>query len=730
MKITLFLLTFSFLIVSSVSAQNKRVFDPTNARDGETVEYCHQHIKMQELRKDEHFILHNAAGEAEAEAEFQKKLKEPMEKDVVYTIPIVFHVLHNEGAENISDEQIYDALFLLNIDFSLGNADAANVHPDFQGMPANSEIEFVLATKAPNGVCFKGITRTASVLSVQGEDGGDQINAIVSGNNVYNGSWPGNRYLNVFVCGDIGGAAGYTYNPGNWNANSMGNGIWLLHNYTGSIGTSSVGTSRTLTHEVGHWLNLSHTWGGDNNPNVSTSCGQDDGVQDTPLCIGVTSCNMNSNGCSGDNGYWGFDIRDNVENYMDYSYCSKMFTEGQKTRMRAALQVQSTGRKNLWQTSNLNATGATGVLVLCKAQFEADRTTLCAGDEIQFTDDSYNAVSTWDWSISPATGWSLSNGTDLSSQNPSIVFSDEGLYTITLTASDGSSTDVETKNNYIRVLPSAAGLPFWEGFEEYSSLQNLTNWEVVNVNNNNAFTLESSFGYSGTKCVRLPNFGQQGSNVDELISQSIDVSSVPETEDITLSFRYAYRKRTSSDYELLKVFVSNNCGDSWSQKKTLGGSQLGSTASNSSWYPTSLNDWKTVHMVNINESYYTPTFRMKFRFEGEGGNNFYLDDINLYQGDPSDDLVTGLFDSPQMLGLTVYPNPAEAELSVDFDLSSNQLLKIEIVDLLGKVVGAYGLQGNEGKNTVLLNTQSLSNGTYILQLTSETISSSMPFVKL
>ena len=132
MKITLFLLSFSFLIVSSVSAQNKRVFDPTNARDGETVEYCHQHIKMQELRKDEHFILHNAAGEAEAEAEFQKKLKEPMEKDVVYTIPIVFHVLHNEGAENISDEQIYDALFLLNRDFSLGNADAANVHPDFQ----------------------------------------------------------------------------------------------------------------------------------------------------------------------------------------------------------------------------------------------------------------------------------------------------------------------------------------------------------------------------------------------------------------------------------------------------------------------------------------------------------------------------------------------------------------------------------------------------------------------
>ena len=415
---------------------------------------------------------------------------------------------------------------------------------------------------------------------------------------------------------------------------------------------------------------------------------------------------------------------------MDYSYCSKMFTDGQKARMRAALQVQSTGRKNLWQTSNLNMTGATGVLVLCKAQFEADRTTLCAGDAIQFTDDSYNAVSSWSWSISPSTGWSYSSGSNASSQNPNIVFSDEGLYSITLTASDGTTSDVETKNNYIRVLPSAAGLPFWEGFEEYTSLQNLTNWEVVNINNNNAFTLESSFGYSGTKCVRLPNFGQQGSNVDELISQSIDVSSVPETEDITLSFRYAYRKRTSSDYELLKVFVSNNCGDDWSQKKTLGGNQLGSTATNSSWYPTSLTDWKTVHVVNINESFYSPSFRMKFRFEGEGGNNFYLDDINLYQGAPSDDLVTGIFDNSNELGLSLYPNPADAELSVDFELNSNQSLEVKIVNLLGKVVGSYGIQGNEGKNTVVLNTQSLSNGTYIVELLGESISSSLPFVKL
>ena len=49
-------------------------------------------------------------------------------------------------------------------------------------------------------------------MSYQGDDGGSQVGAIIQGNDVYNQSWPGNKYLNVFVCGEIGGAAGYTIN--------------------------------------------------------------------------------------------------------------------------------------------------------------------------------------------------------------------------------------------------------------------------------------------------------------------------------------------------------------------------------------------------------------------------------------------------------------------------------------------------------------------------------------
>jgi len=726
MKIS-FLLLCSFLISSLHSiAQDTKKFDPTNARDGENIEYCHQHVKMAKLRKNQDFIEMNKPGEIE----FQQRLKEPIQKGTIYKIPVVFHVLHSEGLENISDEQIYDAMSILNRDYRKQNADTANVHPDFIDFPSDVEIEFVLATKAPNGNCFKGITRTNSPLSYQGDDGGSQVGAIIQGNDVYNQSWAGNKYLNIFVCGEIGGAAGYTYNPGTWNANSMTNGIWVLHNYVGSIGTGGIGASRTLTHEVGHWLNLSHPWGGTNNPNLPSNCNTDDDVQDTPECIGVTSCNVNSNSCNGDNAYWGFDIRDNVENYMDYSYCSKMFTAGQVARMRAALQVSSTGRSNLWKTSNLNATGATGVLVLCEAEFDADRTTICAGNEVLFTDDSFNAVSSWLWTITPSTGWSYTNGTDANSQNPSIMFNNEGLYTIKLNSSDGASSDIETKDNYIRVLPAAAVLPFWEGFESYTTLDNLTNWEVINLNNNNAFSMQTAFGHTGNKCVKLLNYGQQPSNVDELISAPIDISSVPETGQVTLSFRYAYRKRSSSNYEFLKVFISKDCGENWAQRKTLGGNSLSSEVSTSFWEPSSQEDWTTIHMGNVFSDYFVDNFRMRFKFEGEGGNNFYLDDINLYEGSSSDDIIVGLNEMREDFNMNLYPNPSDSDVSVVFDLKNAQKMYAQIIDVRGKLIETMMIYANEGNNNLILDTKGLSQGSYTIKLSGETSASSMPFYKL
>lgn len=709
----------AFSAVSISQTQPKQI-DPTNCRDGESVEYCGTHKKMQEL-----FDAH-----PEAKEEYDKQQKEwqdhlqqmenegakpsedtPEDGFTVYYIPVVFHVLHNGGLENISDEQIMDALAILNRDYRLQNSDANNVNAAFQGMPHDTEIEFRLATIAPNGTCFSGITRTQSAMSFDGSSGTAQVQAIIAGNNVYNGQFPGDEYLNIFICGDIDGAAGYTYTPSNWIGTSMTNGIWVLHNYVGSIGTSSTYTSRTLTHEVGHWLNLEHPWGGNNNPGNASSCSTDDGVADTPNTIGVTSCNQNEATCG---------PLANIENYMDYSYCSKMFTQGQVTRMRTALvggnnpgSIQNTtaNRDNLVRNSNLNSVGATGTVYLCAAEFQADRTTICAGNTINFDDMSYNAVNGWNWTF---TGGTPASST---AQNPSVTYNTPGLYTVTLSSTDGSNNDTETKTSYIRVLPAAAGLPFHEDFESYATLNNIEAWEIVNPSGN-GWQLHTGTGYTGNKCAKIVNFGQTANNYDDLISSPIDLSGITASTGVTMSFRYSYRKRYASNNEVLKVFVTPNCGENWAPRKTLSGNLLSPTAQNSSWTPTSQGDWETVHMTNITSAYWTDQMRTRFEFKSDGGNNIYLDDINIYSGTPSDEIVTvSLGENAYAIeALSVFPNPTEKDLNIRFSLKTAEQATLIVQDVTGKITQSATINATEGSNLVMMNTANLASGMYFLNV--------------
>ena len=686
--------------------------DPTNVREGESVEYCTTHKKQQELLLNPSAVASFAQDEIIRQQEAANGVATP--KGTIYYIPIVFHLLHNGGLENISDEQIMDALNILNRDYRKLNADANNVQATFQGLPSDVEIEFRLATIAPNGECFSGITRTQNVLSNDGSDGNAQVNAIISGNNVYNGQWDGDKYLNIFICGEIGGAAGYTYTPSNWIGSSMANGIWILHNYVGAIGTSSAYSSRALTHEVGHWLNLEHTWGGNNNPGNMSSCSTDDGVSDTPNTIGVTSCNLNEASCG---------PLANVENYMDYSYCSKMFTPGQTTRMRNAITSNVANRDNLITNTNLVATGATGTVYLCSAQFEADRTTICAGDQITFEDMSFNVVNGWTWTFA---GGSPASST---SQNPSVTYATPGLYTVTLTATDGPNTDTETKTSYIRVLPAAAGLPFHESFESFTTLTNVTEWEIENLGGN-AWTLHTGTGYTGTKCVKLTNFGQSAGQIDNLISSPIDLSGITATAGVTMSFRYSYVKRYTSNSEVLKVYVTPNCGENWAARKTLSGTQLATTAQNSAWTPTSQANWVTVHLTNITSGYWTDKFRCKFEFESDGGNNIYLDDINIYEGAPSENIVTAGIEENglDIDGLSVYPNPTDNDLSIRFALTNAEQTNLIVQDLSGKIVQSAMVNANEGSNLVMMDVSQLASGMYFLKVHIGTSQKTIQFV--
>ncbi|MBA3971734.1 MAG: hypothetical protein H0X46_06235, partial [Bacteroidetes bacterium] len=210
-------------------------------------------------------------------AQQMKDNKEMRTVESVYRIPVVFHILHLNGSENISDAQVIDQMNILNRDFRKLNADTSGIVPAFQALAADTKIEFRLAQKDPDGNCTNGIDRIYSHKTLNANDY-SKLNA-----------WPRDKYLNVWVIKTMEsvGTAGYAYYPSASAGAPFIDGIIIINNYIGSIGTASITNSRALTHEVGHWLNLPHCWGSTNEPEVG--CG-DEGVNDTPFTAGHNNC--------------------------------------------------------------------------------------------------------------------------------------------------------------------------------------------------------------------------------------------------------------------------------------------------------------------------------------------------------------------------------------------------------------------------------------------------------
>lgn len=606
----------------------------------------------------------------------------------VYTIPVVFHIIHDYGAENISDAQILDAMSILNIDFRKLNADTASIVPAFQSLCSDAEIEFKLAKTDPWGNCTTGITRTASQETYIGDDGSKL------------GPWPRNKYLNIWVVKNIGsGAAAYAYLPGTAPSSGV-DGIICRYDYVGSIGTSSVSKSRTLTHEIGHFLNLRHVWGNTNQPGVA--CG-DDLVNDTPETMGWTSCNLTNNDVCN------VGIEENVQNYMDYSYCSKMFTSGQVTRMRAALNSSTASRNNLWTSGNLTATGVNlSPAPLCApvADFDASVTTFCVGTSVTFTDMSW-AGQTASWS------WSFPGGTPSSStaQNPTVTYSTPGVYTVSLTSTNTTGSNTKTKTNYITVFSTTAmysSWQFYDGFDIGGTIPN-ADWTVYNPDNNNTWIRATNGVYfSPGYCIMITNVSSMNGQIDEVMGPTFNLSQI---NSPYLHYRVAFAQKNSANADRLRVFVSTNCGQTWILKGAKVGSQLATVnPQTATFVPTSVPQWRK-DSISLSAQATSTNVRIKFEFQSDAGNNIYLDDINV--SGP----LGGTEIEQDQYSLLAYPNPSSDASTISFSLPENKNLQLGVYDMLGRnVLEVFTGELDAGTYEFSINSSNLEPGIYFIRL--------------
>ncbi|MEZ5015387.1 MAG: M43 family zinc metalloprotease [Chitinophagales bacterium] len=654
--------------------------------------YCGTDAKRLEAIQNDPSILEREAAFNAFAAQFN--IEQFRTEDNNYVIPVVFHIVHDYGPENISDDQIYNAMENINADYSKTNDDFDETVADFVGIAANCQIEFRLAQRQLSGTCTDGIDRIPSMLTYAAGD-----EAKLNG-------WQSGHYLNIWVVKSLpAGVAAYAYYP-----SSIGgllytvDGVICRYDYVGGIGAAGSYAKHVLSHEIGHYLNLAHVWGSTNAPGVA--CG-DDNVYDTPLTMGWTTCNLAGNNCG---------ELENVQNFMEYSYCETMFTEGQKERMYAALESEDAMRNNLWTEENLALTGTTDgyVAPLCtpKAAFTADSRFICAGSTATFHDKSWNgAVDSRTWNFAGGVP-ETSTETD-----PMVMFTEPGWHAVTLTATNDAGSNIATEEKYIFVSSSAPDLDknYFGDFNDPEEVE--TNWALYNKYPDDQYwQWRGGNGYWNTGCIWLNSRNGVSGDKDAVVSPSFDLADG--TANL-LFFKYSNTSNApdESGYNMsLKMYYSTNCGVTWIFFGQLYGDDLiTSYGGGTDFYPQFPDQWRS---ANFNIPTPAKTANVKFKMEfnyGSYSNNLFIDDFNFTTG------FLDVAEQTEAIRLIVGPNPVSAGdvLQVQYYTEVAGDLYLEISDITGKRIAHKPLPDNgAGSHAVLLSPADygLQSGCYLLTL--------------
>ncbi len=342
-----------------------------------------------------------------------------------FILPVVVHLIHNGGTENISDAQVEQAILDLNEAFE-------NIGYYNPNTGVDTKIQFCLAKQDPNGDPSTGINRVQSPLTDMTMETQDLSVKDLS-------RWDPLQYINIWVVREISslsvgpGVAGYAYFPTSHGSNE--DGIMCEANYFGSTKANS----GVHIHEMGHYLGLYHTFEGGCTNNDCMIDG--DRVCDTSpdQSTAPVPCGGDANTCATDtNSGFPTDQNDMFWNYMDYGdlNCYSAFTQGQTDRMTFTIE-------NI-RFSLLNSKGCEDPCPMpVEVAFSASQTQIIVNGTVNFTNNSTGG-SSWEWQVD-------SDPPFATSINASYTFNQTGIYWVYLTANPGDPLCEERDSVKIKV---------------------------------------------------------------------------------------------------------------------------------------------------------------------------------------------------------------------------------------------------------------------------------------
>jgi PKD repeat protein/photosystem II stability/assembly factor-like uncharacterized protein len=354
--------------------------------------------------------------------------------------------------------------------------------------------------------------------------------------------------------------------------------------------------------------------------------------------------------------------------------------------------------------------------LLPAAQFTSTLHTFCTGDTatVYFYDKSEYCPLSWQWSFEPADVTFL-EGTSATSQNPVVMFTGTSSYTVTLTAFNINGSSSVTKDDYIYI--GGMPLPFTEDWE--SGQLAPSGWEVVNPDNLVTWDVDNVINDSiVNKAARMNfyNYNVAPGRRDQLISPAINLEGY---NTAYLGFEHAYIRRYAQITDSLLIYISTDCGLTWTKIREFGDDGAGSFETMpigvGEIEPQSADDWcngpenPVCNVINISQWVGNNNVKIMFETVHRRGNNLFIDNIFV---SPTIGVQDELL--PASKGLNIYPNPGNGY----FHLKSDKELKSPVVRIISsgsKVIYSTALAS--GKDWTI-NTGTLPAGFYIVRIIS------------
>ncbi len=650
---------------------------------------------------------------------------------VTVTIPVVVHVVYQNATENISNAQAISQVQVLNDDFAKLNADAIKVtQPTFSTVASGAQIRFCLAQRDPLGNATTGVVHYSTTVSTFGTN--DNVKNSATGGAT---AWDVTKYVNIWVC-DMGTSLlGYGEFPTGSLSNTWG--LVLNYRYTGSGGSAQApfNLGRTGTHEFGHCFNLFHIWGDDNG-----ACSGSDQCADTPNQANASGGtfpqgSIQTDACAtASPGYMWM-------NYMDYTddNAMYMFTAGQVARMEA---VVNTAPWNILASSNgcspvtaldasilniiapVNGSSTCNNSVTPKITLNNAGSTAITSATILYRMDAL-ATQTLNWtgSLASATSTVLTLNTYSGLSNAAHTFS------ATVINPNGTADAISANNSLTSTFtvisaPAGAALPFVERFDGVTFPP--TGWVETNTN-----VLDAAYSWTRlanttgipvvpttTACAKMDNFAGNIDIVgqkDALRTPALSLSSA--NSSVRVVFDRSHRRYSNTDIDSLNIYISIDCGGTWTRLYTKGGTQLATVTGTltTAYTPTSNAQWAR-DSVSLSAYVGQPSVYLKFESRSGWGNNLYLDNINV-----SNLTTAGIESIEQSLPiLDVFPNPNAGVFSVNIsNVNKDANVTINVLNAMGQAMSSPLNFKGSANGVHSVNLSHLSNGVYFITIQSD-----------